>query len=60
MAPLVQRYLQAIKDPRAVVTDPQALYFNVEVDDSSLVPGPDARLGAVRFEAWLGQQQMRA
>jgi uncharacterized protein YbjT (DUF2867 family) len=60
MAPLVQRYLQAIKDPRVVVTDPQALYFNIEVDDTSLVPGPDARLGAVRFEAWLSQQQMRA
>jgi uncharacterized protein YbjT (DUF2867 family) len=59
MAPLVQRYLQAINDPRTVVADPGALYFDVEIDDSSLVPGPHARLGAVRFEAWLGQQQMR-
>jgi len=37
-----------------------ARYFDVEVDDNSLVPGPDARLGAVRFESWLSQQQMRA
>jgi uncharacterized protein YbjT (DUF2867 family) len=57
MAPLVQRYLQAIGDPRRVVADPRTLYFSVEIDDASLVPGPDVRLGATRFETWLERQK---
>jgi uncharacterized protein YbjT (DUF2867 family) len=60
MAPLVQRYLRAVGDPRPVVADPLALYFSVEIDDRSLVPGAEARLGAIRFETWLAQQQKQA
>jgi uncharacterized protein YbjT (DUF2867 family) len=60
MAPLVQEYLRAVGDPRPVVTDPLALYFNVEIDDRSLVPDAAARLGTVRFETWLGQQSEQA
>jgi uncharacterized protein YbjT (DUF2867 family) len=53
LAGLVQRYLSAIGDPRAVVADAKAPYFGVRIDDSSLTPGADARLGSVDFEAWL-------
>jgi uncharacterized protein YbjT (DUF2867 family) len=52
---LVRRGLAAWHDPRAVVPDPQARYYGVELSDSSLVPGNDARLGETHFEVWLVQ-----
>jgi hypothetical protein len=33
--------------------DQDALYFGVKLDDQSLVPGRDARLGATKFDWWL-------
>jgi uncharacterized protein YbjT (DUF2867 family) len=50
---LVRRFLRATKDPRKVVTDVHALYAGVELDDQSLVPGDNPRLGTIRFEDWL-------
>jgi uncharacterized protein YbjT (DUF2867 family) len=50
---LISRYLAACKDPREVVTDPHARYYGVELSESTLVPGDDARLGETRFEDWL-------
>lgn len=50
---LVGRFLRESKDPHEVVADPQALYFGVELDDGSLVPGEHPRIGALHFEDWL-------
>jgi uncharacterized protein YbjT (DUF2867 family) len=47
--------LRAHNDPRTVVAAPAAGYFGVEVDERTLVPGKDARLGETRFETWLTQ-----
>jgi uncharacterized protein YbjT (DUF2867 family) len=41
------------KDPRKVVSDPEASYFGVKLNDQLLVPGPGARLGATKFDWWL-------
>jgi uncharacterized protein YbjT (DUF2867 family) len=49
----VRQGLQAHNDPRTVVADPAAGYFGVEVDERTLVPDKDARLGETRFETWL-------
>jgi uncharacterized protein YbjT (DUF2867 family) len=43
----------ALSDPRDVVADPDAHYFGTKLADTSLLPGPDAQLGEIRFEAWL-------
>jgi uncharacterized protein YbjT (DUF2867 family) len=51
----VRQGLSARNDPRTVVADAHAGYFGVEVDERTLVPGGDARLGEIRFEDWLGQ-----
>ncbi|WGS21713.1 MULTISPECIES: SDR family oxidoreductase [unclassified Bradyrhizobium] len=48
-----RKYLVATKDPRKVVADIHARYFGAELDDRSLTPGGDARLGSMRFEDWL-------
>jgi uncharacterized protein YbjT (DUF2867 family) len=49
----VARYLQAKGDGRKVVTDRKALYFGVELEDRSLLPGADHIPGQTTFEAWL-------
>jgi len=53
---LVGRFLRATGDPRNVVRDPRAPYYGIAVDDRSLVPGADPRVGATRFEEWLARR----
>lgn len=50
---LVAAVLAYDKDPRPVVSDPSAPYFGVQVDEGTLMPGPDARPGTTRFDWWL-------
>jgi len=52
---LVRRRLAALKDPREVIADPNALYSGARITDETLVPGKNARLGDTRFETWLTQ-----
>jgi uncharacterized protein YbjT (DUF2867 family) len=54
---LVQAYLASRNDPRVVVPDVQARCFGAELDDDTLLPGPDARLGTTCFADWLGTQK---
>jgi uncharacterized protein YbjT (DUF2867 family) len=49
----VARYLKAVGDPREVVRDPEARYFGGRVEEHSLVPLGDARLGRIGLDAWL-------
>jgi uncharacterized protein YbjT (DUF2867 family) len=55
LSELVGRFLRANKDPRKVVADTHALYFGLELNDQSLVPGDNPRIGATRFDDWLSQ-----
>ena len=50
---LVRQYLSATDDPRKVVTDDKPLYYGIEVNDQSLVPGANPRLGKIHFKDWL-------
>ena len=52
---LVRQFLKSTKDARTVVTDPKALYFGIAVNDQSLTPGDNPRLGATRFADWLSR-----
>jgi uncharacterized protein YbjT (DUF2867 family) len=52
---LVRHFLDATGDARTVITDPKALYFGIAVDDRSLTPGDNPRLGPTRFADWLAQ-----
>jgi uncharacterized protein YbjT (DUF2867 family) len=47
------RWLRNRNDQRQVVADHSVGYFGAVVDDTSLVPSPDARLGHVEFADWL-------
>jgi uncharacterized protein YbjT (DUF2867 family) len=51
----IRQGLSAGNDHRTVVADPSAGYFGVEVDERTLVPGKEARLGEITFATWLAQ-----
>ncbi len=55
MDDLVRRFLSAHRDGRQVTTDVHASYFGVNVNDQSLTPGPNPRIGPTRFDNWLSQ-----
>lgn len=50
---LVRQGLAAHSDGRAVVTDPNARYFGAALDERTLVPSGEARLGEIHFQDWL-------
>ncbi|HEV2171412.1 MAG TPA: hypothetical protein VGR40_10710, partial [Candidatus Binatus sp.] len=50
---IVAQYLKAVGDPREVVRDPEARYWGGKVDDRSLVPLGEARLGRITLGEWL-------
>jgi uncharacterized protein YbjT (DUF2867 family) len=52
---LVRQYLKAWNDPRRVITDEQAHYFGIKLNDQSLTPGANPRLGSTRFADWLSR-----
>jgi uncharacterized protein YbjT (DUF2867 family) len=56
----VARYLRAVGDPREVVGDPEARYFGGRVEERSLVPLGDARLGRIGLDEWLRRSRTRA
>ena len=57
---IVARYLKAVGDPRQVVSDPEAKYFGGRVEQHSLVPLGEARLGRIVFDEWLRRSQAAA
>jgi uncharacterized protein YbjT (DUF2867 family) len=57
---LVRQFLSAHRDARKVTTDVHALYFGIELNDQSLTPGNNPRIGPTRFEDWLSRSIPRA
>jgi uncharacterized protein YbjT (DUF2867 family) len=57
---IVARYLKAVGDPRAVVRDPEARYFGSRVEELSLVPLGQARLGRIGLDEWVRRSQAAA
>lgn len=53
---LIRKGLSFRGDPREVVTDPTARYFNAMLQDGELLPGSEATIYNTRFEEWLNQQ----
>ena len=52
---VVRQGLAAWKDHREVVADPRARYYGIEVEERTLVPEDNAKLGKIRFTEWLAQ-----
>jgi uncharacterized protein YbjT (DUF2867 family) len=56
---IVARYLKAVGDPREVVSDPEARYFGGRVEERSLVPLGEARLGRISLDEWFRRSGAR-
>ena len=52
---LVRQFLTVTGDARTVINDPKALYSGIAVNDQSLTPGDNPRLGSTRFADWLSR-----
>jgi uncharacterized protein YbjT (DUF2867 family) len=52
---MIRQFFRATGDQRTVVTDPAALYFGTRLNDQSLTPGANPRLGKTRFQDWLSR-----
>jgi uncharacterized protein YbjT (DUF2867 family) len=57
---IIARYLKAVGDPREVVSDPEARYFGGRVEERSLVPLGEARLGRIGLDEWLSRSKAAA
>jgi uncharacterized protein YbjT (DUF2867 family) len=57
---IVARYLKAVGDPREVVRDPGARYWGGRVEERSLVPLGEVRLGRIGLDEWLRRSQAAA
>jgi uncharacterized protein YbjT (DUF2867 family) len=57
---IIARYLKAVGDPREVVRDPAAGYWGGRVEERSLVPWGEARLGHIGLDEWLRRSQTGA
>jgi uncharacterized protein YbjT (DUF2867 family) len=55
MDEFVRRFLIANRDARKVTTDARAGYFGIAVNDQSLTPGDNPRIGPTRFTDWLSR-----
>ena len=60
MDELARRHLRANDDPRQVVADATATYFGTPVDDRSLTPDANPRLGPTRYDDWLSRHAVHA
>jgi uncharacterized protein YbjT (DUF2867 family) len=52
---LARRFLKAKHDARRVTADANMRYFGAVVNDQSLTPGDNPRIGPTRFEEWLNK-----
>jgi uncharacterized protein YbjT (DUF2867 family) len=57
---ILARYLKSIGDPREVVSDPEARYYGGRVEERSLVPLGEARLGRIGLDEWLRRSKAAA
>ena len=59
LAELVQRFLIKTGDSRQVLADANARYFGAMLNDQSLTPGANPRIGSRTFEEWFSTSQQK-
>ncbi|RBQ06749.1 SDR family oxidoreductase [Pedobacter miscanthi] len=53
LSELVKKYMGLKGDTRTLIADSHTPYFGVEINDSSLTPAENARIGSVRYDDWI-------
>ena len=56
MSEFIHYYMDVTEDSRQLIEDKHAHYFGTELNDESLVPGEDTRLGKIKYEDWFNKQ----
>ena len=59
LAELVKRYLMKTGDPRQVLADSTARYYGAILNDQSLTPGANPRIGSTTFEEWFSTSKRK-
>jgi uncharacterized protein YbjT (DUF2867 family) len=59
LAELVKRFLINMGDSRQVLPDANARYFGAVLNDQSLTPGANPRIGSRSFEEWFSESQLK-
>jgi uncharacterized protein YbjT (DUF2867 family) len=54
-----RKFLAARGDRREAIADIHARYYGARLNDQSLTPGANPRLGPTRFEDWLSRSPAR-
>ncbi|MGW2051755.1 SDR family oxidoreductase [Streptomyces sp. NPDC001858] len=54
---LIRKALAAKNDPRTVVADPKAPYSGAQLEETTLLPGPDAHLAETKLADWAAAQK---
>src|SRR5260221_4488512 len=57
---IISRYLKAAGDPRQAVPDPESRYWGGRVEERSLVPLGETRLGRIGFDEWFRRSRAGA
>lgn len=56
MSEFIRYYMDATEDPRQLVEDEHASFLGTELNDHSLVPHKDARVGSTTYQDWFHRQ----
>ncbi len=59
LSDLVKEYLARTNNDARIVADKNALYFGARLEDLTLVPEDDARLGSINFNEWFPNRPQR-
>lgn len=59
LAELVKRFLIKTGDSRQVLADSTARYYGAVLNDQSLTPGANPRIGSTTFEEWLSKSKLK-
>ena len=56
MYEFIRYYLNAMEDSRQLIEDGRALYLGAELNEDSLLPGENPRLGEIKYEDWFARE----
>lgn len=59
MSEFIRYFMTETEDSHQLVADEHARYFGVELDESSLVTGENARIGKIQYEEWFASQYVK-
>ncbi|SEV88792.1 Uncharacterized conserved protein YbjT, contains NAD(P)-binding and DUF2867 domains [Chryseobacterium wanjuense] len=57
LSDLVKKYTAIMKNPDEVVASPEAKYFGAPLNDATLIPKDDAKLGTIHYDEWISNPE---